>query len=81
MPWETILGTFVGTLCGAIITWLVSRHYYKKAGDELIKESEKLKLTSDLIIYKLQYPDATTEIMRNQKGEVTGLAVSMSAKL
>ena len=77
----TIFLTIGSLLIGSIITWLVSRHYYKKAGDELNVEAKKLKLTSDLIMYKLQYPDTPTEIIRDEKGNVTGLKVLMSAKI
>ena len=32
-------------------------------------------------MYKLQYPDTPTEIIRDEKGNVTGLKVLMSAKI
>jgi len=73
--------TAIGVLLGGIITWFASRYYYLKAGQELLEESKKLKQTSDLILYKLQYPDAKTELKRNERGEVTGLIVSAEASM
>jgi hypothetical protein len=81
MSEETIIATAIGVVLGGVITWVAAWYYYKKAGDELLAESKKLKLTSDLILYKLQYPDAPTQLKRNESGEVVGLIVEMSAKL
>ena len=81
MDAQKIIATVIGIILGGLITWFVSWKYYVKAGNELLAESQKLKQTSDLILYKLQYPDAKTELKRNEKGEVTGLTVDMNAKL
>jgi hypothetical protein len=81
MDSQTIISLVIGIVVGGLITWFVSWKYYVKAGNELLAESKKLKLTSDLILYKLQYPDAKTELKRNDKGEVTGLTVDINAKL
>jgi peptidoglycan biosynthesis protein MviN/MurJ (putative lipid II flippase) len=78
---QTIISTAIGVIFGGIITWIVAWYYYMKAGKELLEESKILKQTSDLILYKLQYPDAPTELKRNEKGEVVGLIVNMSAKM
>lgn len=81
MDFQTILGTTIGVICGGLITWYYSRKYYIKAGKELYTEAKKLKETSDLILYKLQYPEAKTGLKRNEKGEVIGLTVDISAKI
>ncbi|MDZ4809869.1 MAG: LapA family protein [Bacteroidota bacterium] len=81
MDTQTIIATVIGVVIGGLITWFVSWKYYVKAGKELMAESKKLKETSDLILYKLQYPDAKTELKRNEQGEVTGLTVEMRAEL
>ncbi len=78
---QTIISTAIGVILGGVITWIAAWYYYLKAGKELLEESKKLKQTSDLILYKLQYPDAPTELKRNENGEVVGLIVNMSAKL
>lgn len=81
MSAETILSTLIGVLSGSVVTWIVAWYYYKKAGDELLRESKKLKETSDLILYKLHYPDTATEMKRNEKGDVVGLYADMAAKM
>ena len=81
MSEETIFSTALGILLGGAITWIAAWYYYKRAGEELIAESRKLKLTSDLILYKLQHPDTPTQLKRNESGEVVGLTVEMTAKL
>lgn len=78
---ETIIGTTLGVLLGGLITWYFSWKYYVKAGNELLSESKKLKQTSDLILYKLQYPNAKTQLIRNENGDVTGLTVDVEAKM
>jgi hypothetical protein len=77
---ETLVSTVIGVIAGGAITWLVSWYYYKKAADELNIEAKQLKLTSDLIMYKLQYPETPTEIIRDEKGNVIGLKAFMSTK-
>ena len=81
MSGETIIATAIGVILGGLVTWVAAWYYYKKAGDELLAESKRLKLTSDLILYKLQYPEALTQLKRNESGEVVGLMVEMSAKM
>ena len=81
MSEETILATAIGVILGGGITWIAAWYYYKRAGDELLAESKKLKQTSDLILYKLQYPDTSTQLKRNESGEVDGLIVEMTARL
>jgi hypothetical protein len=74
------LATAIGIIVGGAITWLVAWIYYKKAGDQLLAESRKLKLTTDLVLYKLQYPDTPTQIKRDEHGDVVGLIAEMSTK-
>lgn len=81
MQYETMLSTGLGILFGGLITWRAAHVYYKKAGDDLLAESKKLKAASDLILYKLQHPDVPTELLYDDNGEVSGMGVSMSAKL
>lgn len=80
MQAETAIATAIGVILGGVITWFVAWLYYKKAGNQLIAESNKLKLTTGLVLYKLQYPDAPTQLKRNEDGEVIGLIVEMSTR-
>ena len=77
---ETVIGTAIGVILGGVITWFVAWLYYKKAGEQLVAESNKLKLTTDLVLYKLQYPDTPTQLKRNENGDVIGLIAEMSTK-
>ncbi len=77
MSKETLFSMIIGIFIGGLITWYVSYFYYKKAGDQLIKESRKLKDTSDLVLYKLQYPYTETELLRDDGGEIIGLSANM----
>lgn len=42
-----LLTNFVAVLIGGVITWLVSRRYYKKGGAELAAEAKKLQLLNE----------------------------------
>lgn len=68
-------------LAGAGVTWLAAWWYYAKAGKELREESEKLRKTSDLIVYYLANPQADISPKYDEKGHVVGLYVDMRAKL
>jgi hypothetical protein len=81
MEEETVLATILGVVLGGLITWFFAWKYYKKAGDELLAESKKLKNASDLILWKLQNPEVKTGLIYNEKGEVSGITADMSAKL
>ena len=81
MQQETVFATFLGAIVGGLTTWLVAWIYYKKAGDELLAESKKLKNAADLILWKLQNPKVETGLIYNEKGEVSGITANMNAKL
>jgi hypothetical protein len=65
-----------GVVVGGLITWGVSWHFYRKAGDELRAEAERLRRLSELVLYVQLHPDAQIEAKRDEKGHVTGLIVS-----
>ena len=67
------LEVIIGAIVGGIISLLVAWQFYKKATKDLIEETAELKLVSQLIIFKLQYPDAQTKIKMNNDGDVIGL--------
>ncbi|MEK6333474.1 MAG: hypothetical protein AABM67_00900 [Acidobacteriota bacterium] len=51
---ETILGTAIGVVIGGLITWFVAWIYYKKAGAELLRESERLTRLHDIALNALE---------------------------
>lgn len=81
MNLASILSSLLGIIIGGVITWYFARKYYVQASLELLEESKKLKLTSDLILYKLQHTDVKTSLKYNEKGEVSGLTIDMSAHI
>jgi hypothetical protein len=79
------VGNLLGVLLGGLITWLVSRHYYKKAGDELYLASENLRQEA------LEINRLTNIVLRGlhnagifevtwQDGKPIGLVLKLKAK-
>jgi hypothetical protein len=74
-----IISAFVGVAIGGVITWLVSRHYYKKAGDQLKQEATELRRLTNLVLRGLE--DAgSVRLKRDTSGKVIGLIVEGSTK-
>jgi hypothetical protein len=74
-----IVPLLVGVVIGGVITWLVSRHYYKKAGDELKREATELRRLTNLVLHGLE--DAgSVKLNRDTSGKVIGLIIEASAK-
>lgn len=51
---------------GAGVTWLFSRHYYKKAGDDLKRAADSLSSDTQLILYGLEQA-GLVELVRKGK--------------
>jgi hypothetical protein len=68
--------TLLSVFLGGLITWFAAWIYYKKAGDELKKETELLRKGNMAIIYMLEHPDAAVEVRRDDVGNPVGLIVS-----
>ena len=75
---DALILTLIGILLGAVITWLVSWAYYKRAGDELRREAFLLHIASSAIIYRLENPEAKLKIIRDDEGRLTGQMVVYS---
>ena len=72
----------LGILIGGFITWLFSRYYYKRAGDELRREAVALHVAMTAVVNALrQDKDALIELQRDDLGRVTGVKVSAVARL
>jgi len=75
---STMINVTIGVVMGGIITYLVAWCYYRRAAKDLKDTAAELGLVSQLIIYKLQYPDMPTEIVMNDAGHVSGLKFKAS---
>jgi hypothetical protein len=74
------LSMIVSIFIGVAATWVFALIYYKKAGDELKQEAQRLRQRADLTIYCLTNPGAKVEAIRDGNGEVTGLKVLISGE-
>ena len=74
-----LLMTVGAVLFGAVITWYVSRFYYKKSGDQLVKEAARLRHLSTIMLNAME--DAKlVRLNRDQSGEPVGQIVELSVK-
>ena len=69
---STMVGTGIGTCIGGVITWLVSRYCYKRAGEDLRREAFLLHMASSAICYQFENPDAKMKVIRDDTGRLTG---------
>jgi len=75
-----MVSAFVGVAIGGVITWLVSRYYYKKAGNELKQEATELRRLTNVVLRGLE--DAgSVKLNRDTSGKVIGLIIEASARL
>ena len=72
---EAIVSILVPLVVGSVITFWVTWHYYKKAGDELKQEAAQLRTISMGIVYMLEHPKANIEVNRDDAGNLIGLKV------
>jgi hypothetical protein len=73
--------TFLSVLAGGLITWFASWFYYKRAGDELRRETLLLKKANIVVAYMLEHPDAKVSIQRDGAGNPIGIIVSGTGTL
>jgi hypothetical protein len=73
-----VLSTVGSVLLGCLMTWYVSRFYYKKAGDDLVKEAVRLRHLSTIMLNVME--DAGfVKLNRDKSGDVVGRVVPLSA--
>lgn len=65
--------TLISMGIGGFVTWLVSQHYYKKAGEELKEEAKDLRTLSRMILRWLEVEGNNIEIKRDGNGNPVGL--------
>jgi hypothetical protein len=70
-----VVGTLVGILVGAYVTYRVARHYYEKASEELRQETERLRGYSLIVLRVLQAYRAGQgfSIRYDEQGEPVGV--------
>ena len=69
--------TVIGMLVGGLINWLFSRYYYVRAGHELHDEAIRLHAVLNILVYKLENPEAPVTVQRNAEGVITGLMLQL----
>jgi hypothetical protein len=68
---SSIIGTIIGIIIGGVITYMVSRHYYVRAGDDLRKEASELKKQIKWLLLGMEKM-GWVKLNRDQKGNVIG---------
>jgi hypothetical protein len=67
----------IGIAIGAGITWIVAHKYYKKAGDDLKKETDRLRNLNILIIRGIEEA-GLAKFNRDKDGNPIGLTLQVS---
>jgi len=70
---DILIHPLTSLLIGSGITWFFAWRYYKKAGDELKAESERLYKLSHLILRWLEHNGKDMEVIRDQAGNPKSL--------
>ena len=79
---SSIIGTLIGVASGGILTWLVSRSYYRRATKDLSLSIEHLSSRIFKVLRALEEA-GFIELARDQSGNYTGgivLNASMGKK-
>ena len=73
------MSAIIGFLGGCLVTWLVAHHYYRRGGDELRQEAERLRHLSTLILRALE-DSGLAKLAKDESGEITGLRFELHAE-
>jgi hypothetical protein len=68
---SNLMEAFIETVVGGVITFLVSRYYYKKASEELVKEANELRRLNNLMLRGMDYA-GWIELQRDKEGNIIG---------
>ena len=66
------LGTLASILVGSLITWAVSRRYYKLASEDLTQEAKNLRWLSTIMLSVLE-KHGLANFVRNPSGDITAV--------
>jgi hypothetical protein len=78
------LGTVAGVMAGALISLVVARLYYRRAGEELRREAERLRRESEeLHLIAMRMLQSTSgghrvEVLQDEQGRPTGVGHHVS---
>lgn len=72
-----LLYSLVTLLVGVTATVIVTHIYYKRAGDELRKESQDLKILTELMLQAMEYA-GMAEFARDEAGHIKSLNLKFS---
>lgn len=67
----------VSIIIGGVITWFFSYIYYKKSGDKLREEAEKLERLNNLILHSMENRFGV-KLNRDKNGNPIGLIIELS---
>jgi peptidoglycan biosynthesis protein MviN/MurJ (putative lipid II flippase) len=67
----SIIGTSIGVVIGAVVAWVVTYVYYRRAGDALRDESEKLRKLTMKVLRGLEEA-GLIRLARDPDGNLTG---------
>jgi hypothetical protein len=70
----------VGLTISIAATWLFAWLYFKKAGDELKVESEKLRILSEHLLLVVTHPPGSYTV-KMEDGKIVGMYANLSARL
>ena len=68
MSWETLFSVFVG----AVVTWIVTWFYYKKAADDLRSDAKELRKLSSMMLTAMEGQGWASSLERDKDHNVTG---------
>lgn len=74
------MDNIISMAIGALITWLVSRYYYIKAGQELKIEATELKKLNTLMLRALEKA-GLAKFNRDENGNIKGMIIELASKI
>jgi hypothetical protein len=71
----SILFNILSVVISVVVTWLASKYYYKKSGDELKSEAVRLRNIINSLAQSMEKAKLI-EAHRNADGDITSLTIS-----
>jgi hypothetical protein len=77
---ENFLGSLIGTIIGAFVTWLVARCYYVRSSNELKSEASELRRLNILMLRGMEQ-EGWVKLNRDNEGNIKGFVVELSGSV